>query len=502
VANGHALVYEGDRMDSATTTMWGLIAAAAAEHPERVLFSDRQGRSLTAGALRARSEEVAAGLGVEPGEVVSWQLPNGLDAILVMAALARVGAVQNPVIPILGERDVRLITEQVGTAIFIVPERSNDMARTLGVRVIPLNGPLPSGDPQALPPPPTDAGTCRWIYFSSGTTGTPKGARHTDASLIASSLSMTDRLGVQDGDLYPIAWPVTHIGGVSMTAAVLRAGGHLALLDRFDASTFGEQIAALHPTLMGSAVPFFRACLDAQRRRGDDPLYPELRACTAGGAATPPEIIAELVEAFGVPGVVNSWGLTEFPIASCPSPTDPPEKLARTVGPPSPGVEIRVVDGELRLKGAQCFLGYVDPAMDHAVFDEEGWFRTGDLGRIDDDGFVVITGRLKDVIIRNAENIAPAEVEEVLIRHPHIDDVAVIGLPDDRTGERVCAVVVAQPGRVPTLENVRQFCLAEGMTRQKVPEQLEVVPSIERNPMGKVVKSRLRDQLLDRMPPA
>ena len=287
-----------------------------------------------------------------------------------------------------------------------------------------------------------------------------------------------------------------------MTGAVLRAGGHLALFDRFDPSTFGEQIALLRPTVLGSAVPFFRACLEAQRRHGDDPLYPELRACTAGGAATPPEIIAELVDAFGIAGVVNSWGLTEFPIATCPCPTDLPEKLAHTVGPPSPGVEIRVVDGELRLKGAQCFLGYVDSAMDDSIFDDGGWLRTGDLGGVDDDGFVFITGRLKDVIIRNAENIAPAEVEDVLLRHPDINDVAVIGLPDDRTGERICAVVVAGPGTVLTLENVRQFCLAEGMTRQKVPEQLEVWPVIERNPMGKVVKSRLRDQVLDRIPPA
>jgi acyl-CoA synthetase (AMP-forming)/AMP-acid ligase II len=496
-------------MDNATSTMWGLVAAAASSHPERVLFSDHHGRSLTAGALGTRAEEVAAGLDVRPGEVVSWQLPNGLEAVLIMAALARLGAVQNPVIPILRERDVRLITEQIGTSTLIVPERWNgfgygDMARNLGVRVIPLElgADLPTGHPRDLPPPPADAGRCGWIYFSSGTTGTPKGARHTDSSLIASSFSMTDRLGLLDGDLYPIAWPITHIGGAAMTISVLRAGGHLALFDRFDPSTFGEQIATLRPTVLGSAVPFFRACLDAQRRHGNDPLYPELRVCTAGGAATPPEIIAELADAFGLTGVVNSWGLTEFPIATCPSPTDPPDKLARTVGPPSPGVEIRVVDGELRLKGAQCFLGYVDSSMDRSIFDEEGWLRTGDLGRVEDDGFVVITGRLKDVIIRNAENIAPAEVEDVLIKHPDIDDVSVIGLPDDRTGERVCAVVVARPGEVLTLEGVRRFCLAEGMTKQKVPEQLEVFPSIERNPMGKVVKSRLREQVLDRMPPA
>ena len=144
-------------------------------------------------------------------------------------------------------------------------------------------------------------------------------------------------------------------------------------------------------------------------------------------------------------GIASSWGLTEFPVATSETVDD--DNLASTVGRPTRGVQVRVVDGELRLKGPQCFLGYVDSSLDAAAFDEDGWFRTGDLGFVGDDGRVRIEGRLKDVIIRNAENISASEMEELLLTHPAIADVAVVGVPDPRTGERVCAVVVAEPGR-------------------------------------------------------
>jgi acyl-CoA synthetase (AMP-forming)/AMP-acid ligase II len=266
-------------------------------------------------------------------------------------------------------------------------------------------------------------------------------------------------------------------------------------------------MAAHRPTILGSAQPFFRAYLDAQHRHGDEPLFPALRTCTGGGAPTPPEINRELVEAFGIRGVTSSWGLTEFPIATCARPDDPPDVLAISVGRPSPGVQVRAVtsdgaeasvgaEGELRLRGPQCFLGYLDPSLDADTFDGDGWFRTGDLGTIDADGNVRVTGRLKDVIIRNAENISALEIEDVVLRHPDVADVTVIGLPDERTGERVCAVVVPLPGADVTLSSLAEHCLAEGLARQKCPEQVELVDALERNPMGKVLKQPLRDRLL------
>jgi acyl-CoA synthetase (AMP-forming)/AMP-acid ligase II len=491
---------------------------AAREHPDRVLVQDEHGRKLTAAQLRDAAERVAAGLGVQPGDVVSWQLPTVLESAVVLIALARVGAVQNPIIPLLREQEVRHITGQIGTSRFLVPQtwRGFDhdaMARTIakdaGFEVVTVDltgapGPelrLPMGDPATLPAPPsddTDDRACRWIYYTSGTTSAPKGVRHTDASVIASSYGITVGEGIREGDRYPIAWPFTHIGGITMTASVLRRGGTLVLFESFDPATFGDRVAEVNPTMLGTGIPFFRAFLDAQKRAGGEPLYPDLRYFVAGGGATPPEMVRELIEVFGVTGVVNSWGLTEFPIVTGPSADNPPEKLLSTVGPPSPEAKVRVVDGELRAKGPQAFLGYVDSTLDAAAFDEDGWVRTGDLGRIDEDGFVTITGRLKDVIIRNNENISALEIEDVLLGHPEVSDVAVVGLPDPRTGERVCAVIVPAPGTTVTLESVAAHFAAQGIAKQKTPEQIELVESIARNPMGKALKNEIRDGILAR----
>jgi acyl-CoA synthetase (AMP-forming)/AMP-acid ligase II len=311
---------------------------------------------------------------------------------------------------------------------------------------------------------------------------------------MASARGMSENLGFGEGDVYPVAYPVAHIGGMTMVTAALRRGGRLVLFDTWDPAATPERAAAHRPTILGSAQPFFRAYLDAQRRHGNEALFPALRTCAAGGAPTPPELIRELSEVFGIRGVVNSWGLTEFPIATCPAPDDPPHVLAQTVGRPSPGVSVRVVDGELRLKGPQCFIGYADPAQDAGAFDDEGWFRTGDLGEVDSGGNVRITGRLKDVIIRNAENISALELVDILLRHRDVADVAVIGVPDERTGERVCAVVVPEPGAAITLAQLAEHCRAEGVARHKHPEQLEIADALPRNSMGKILTQQLRDR--------
>ncbi len=499
-------------MPSSDPTLWQLAIDAAATHPDRVVLSDEHGRSLTTAQLCEVAEEVAAGLGIGPDDVVSWQLPTTLESAVLLLAIARAGAVQNPIISILREREVGQITAQIGTTVLIVPERwrgteHGAMARAIGAdngcRVVVVDLEqigsalrLPLGDPSTLPDPPSSAHDYRWVYFTSGTTAAPKGVRHSDSTLIASSFGMTECL-IGDGDVYPIAWPLAHIGGITMLASVLRGGGQLSMFETFDPGTFGERVATVGPTILGTGVPFFRAYMDAQRRHGDGPLYPRLRAFTAGGAPTPPEVLRELAETFGIDAVINAYGMTEFPIASSLRLSDPEQRRAVSVGRPTPGVTARTVDGELRLKGQQCFLGYVDSSLDAAAFDEDGWMRTGDLAEIDD-GFITITGRLKDVIIRNGENISAGEVEDVLLRHPAVLDVTVVGLPDARTGERVVAVVVPQDGVEIDLVSIAEHCKATGIARQKVPEQLEIVDAIPRNPMGKVLKDDVRATVLAR----
>ncbi|MFI5507625.1 class I adenylate-forming enzyme family protein [Mycobacterium sp. NPDC051804] len=504
-------------------TYWSLVEEAAASHPERIVLVDDFGRSLTNSQLRDAAASAAAALaerGVVDGTVVSWQLPTTLETMVVMVALTRLGAVQNPILPIWRERELRFVTAQLGTEVIIVPgvwrgfdhvALADELARDkpLTIVVVDHEAPmtnglrLPTGDLASLPAPPEEATLARWVYYSSGTTAAPKGVRHCDRSVIAGSAGVVEMFGVSSRDVNPIAFPVSHIGGAAMLAASLLTGMRLVLFDAFDPALTPKAIAAHRPTMLGSATPFFVAFMAAQREHGADPLFPDLRGCVGGGAPITAELGRQVRETLSVAGVANAWGLTEFPVATSPPPDGPPEVLDHTVGRPVPGVTVRVVDdierevgieeeGELRLRGPQCFLGYVDDSLDVDAFDSDGWFRSGDRGRIDADGNVVVTGRIKDAIIRNAENISALEVEQVLATHPGVADVAVIGVPDIRTGERVCAVIVAHGGAEVCLESLVRLCDDQGLSRHKSPERLEFVEELPRNVTGKVLKNELR----------
>ncbi len=504
-------------------TYWGLVEAAAATHPDRVVLVDDYGRALTTAQLRDAALGAAAFFatqGVRAGTVVSWQLPTTLETMVVMVALTRLGAVQNPILPIWRENELRFATSQLGTEVMLVPgtwrgfdhlalAQSVAQERAMTTIVIDHESPVsdalrrPAGDVASLPDPPTSGAEARWIYYSSGTTAAPKGIRHSDQSVIAGSTGVVGMLGTPSADVNPIAFPVSHIGGAAMLAAGLLTGMRLVLFDVFDPATTPFAIAAHRPTLLGSATPFYVAFMAAQRQHGSEPLFPDLRACVAGGAPITPELGRQVRETLSVAGIANAWGLTEFPVVTSPRVDAHHAILDCTVGPPVAGVRVRVVDsdecevapgdeGELRLKGPQCFLGYADASLDADAFDADGWFRSGDQGRVDAEGNVVITGRIKDAIIRNAENISALEIEDVLNMHPAVADVAVIGVPDERTGERVCAVVIAAPGEEVTLAAIAEHCRARGLARFKTPERLELVEALPRNLLGKVLKNELR----------
>ena len=505
---------------------WELVVRRAELTPDRIMLEDEHARTLTFAEYRDAAEEVAAGLvaqGVEPGHVVSWQLPTSIEAAVLMSALARLDVTQNPIIPILRRAEVGLIVEQVESDWLVVPgtrrgfdhaAMARDVARGRDCRLLvcdelgvaPGEIALPTEDLRGLDPSADHADGVRWLYYTSGTTAVPKGAKHTDRSVLASSVGLVDRAGLCADDVFPVAFPLTHIGGVMFLGAQLRVGARLVLLEAFDPVASPILMAERGATILGSAAPFFHAYLAAQERGGPEPLFPRLRACVAGGAPLPPGLHAAMRERLGQ-GVLNAWGMTEFGQATMLALDDPDEQFLYSVGRPVAGVEVRVVDlagveapvgveGELRLRGPQCFTGFVDASLDADVFDEDGFFRTGDLGVVDADGFVRVTGRLKDIIIRNAENISAPEVEGVLVTHPAIAEVAVIGLPDDRTGERCCAAVALADGAGGlTLDDVAAHCRAHGLANQKIPEQLEIVADLPRHPMGKVLKHELRAQL-------
>lgn len=514
------------------TSLWDLIEQRAAATPDAPFAIDEDDRSLTFARYRDACNRAAAGLGamgVTEGTNVSWMLPTWIESMVLVGALARIGAVQNPMLPIYREREVGFITHQTGANLLIVASewRGFDyegMARgiaegTLGLEVLVVDRDLPDGDPSTLGPPApggsepftpgvaTD-GPWRWVFYTSGTTADPKGARHTDKTVGASAYTMDLVLEMNAEDRNAMVFPFTHIGGIGWLFASLMGGYVHVLVEAFVPATTIPVLERNRVTIAGAGTAFHLAYLTAQRD-ADHPIFPEARAFVGGGAAKPPALHFEVKEELGGVGIVSGYGLTEVPILAMAGVHDDDQKLADTEGRAGPGVEVKVVtldgkvagpgeEGEIRAKGPNLMLGYVDASLDAEAFDEEGFFRSGDLGNLDDEGFIAITGRLKDVIIRKGENISAKEVEDLLFTSPQVADAAVIGLPDPRSGERACALVVpADPEHPPTLKELFEFLKGEGLMVQKIPEQLEILDVLPRNPTGKVLKHELRKQYAD-----
>jgi acyl-CoA synthetase (AMP-forming)/AMP-acid ligase II len=502
--------------------LWELVEARAALTPDALLFVDERDRRLRAQDLRDAGERAAAGLhalGVGVDTPVSWMLPSRLEAVVLVVALARLGAVQNPMLPILGPRELRFITAQTRAETLVVPSEWRGRAYAAearevavereGLQVVVVDHELPDADPVTLPPPPAPThpndAPVRWVFYTSGTTADPKGARHTDHTVKAAAVGMLEALEIAPADRSGMVFPFTHIGGITWLYTGLIAGCLAIFVESFVPATSIPLLGQHGVTLAGAGTTFHLAYLDAQREHPDQPLFPAVRAFPGGAAPKPPKLHYEMKHELGGVGIVSGWGLTEAPILTMNTVQGTDEQLADTEGPPTPGVTLRVVrtdgvvaepgeEGELRAKGPQMFKGYLDSTLDADAFDDDGWLRTGDLGVLRPDQHVRITGRLKDVIIRKGESISAKEVEDLLFTHRAVADVAVIGLPDPSLGERACAVVVAAADAdPPTLPELGDYLRGEGLTVQKIPEQLEIVEALPRNPAGKVLKHQLQE---------
>ncbi|MBB4894616.1 acyl-CoA synthetase (AMP-forming)/AMP-acid ligase II [Streptomyces olivoverticillatus] len=514
-----------DALDPARCrTLWELLDRRAALAPgaPALIQGDGPGAGhrLSFGGLHTRAERVAAwlyGLGIRPGSRVAWQLPTRIETVELAFALARLGAVQIPIVPFYREHEVGHVLRAAEAEFFAVPGvwRGFDhasMAHRLALAlptpplVFPAYEPLPEGDPAVLPAPPRDGTTVRWIYWTSGTTSRPKGVLHTDRSLIAAGACLAGALRLTPDDVGSMAFPYAHVAGPDYTVTMLLSGFPAVLLEHFVLPDSLDAYRRHGVTVAGGSTAFYAMFLAEQRKEPARPLIPTLRLMAGGGAPKPPELYHDVVRELGC-RLTHGYGMTEAPMITMGTEDDPPEKLAATEGRSPAGMEIRVVGkdgrpvpagvtGEIRLRGEAVCTGYLDPAHTAEAFDADGFLVTGDLGRLTADGYLVLTGRAKDVIIRKGENISAQEVEQLLYGHPGIEDVAVIGLPDAVRGERVCAVVQQRPGAAPlTLGAVTDHLRAAGLSVHKLPEQLELVDELPRNgTLRKVLKYELRER--------
>ncbi|WP_371677305.1 AMP-binding protein [Streptomyces sp. NBC_01276] len=505
---------------SSSATLWDLVSRRAARTPDAPVLIEAaddpaDDRVLTFGALRERAERAAAGLyglGVRPGTVVAWQLPTRIETVLLSLALARLGAVQSPVIPFYRDREVGFALREAKAEFFAVPGtwRGFDhsaMAARIGARgVFEAYGSLPDGDPAVLPPPPADGTSVRWIYWTSGTTSDPKGVLHTDRSLIAGGTCLADALRLTPADVGSIAFPYAHIGGPDYLVMLLLYGFPAVLFEKFALPDALDGYRRHGVTVAGGSTAFYSLFLAEQRKDPGTRLIPTLRLLAGGGAPKPPEIYHAVVRELGCQ-LTHGYGMTEVPMITMGSPDDTPENLATTEGRPPRAMSVRITtpdgaplpagtDGEVRLRGEAVCRGYLGREDSAESFDADGYLITGDLGHLTADGHLVLTGRSKDVIIRKGENISAKEIEDLLHLLPAVGDVAVIGLPDPERGERVCAVIEQPPGAAPlTLPQLTAHLRAQGLSPHKLPEQLELVDALPRNDaLRKVLKYRLRER--------
>lgn len=508
----------------------------AARDPRRLCVVDPRHGRFTYGQLAADVVRCAHGLralGLGRDDVAIIELPNWYQWNVVHLALTAIGAITVYVPPIYRQRELTYIAQTANAKLLVIPDvfRRFDyrpMARDVRAAAPSLahvlvvgaaDGDLLAYDAflarpweqagglpglRALRPHPDDVTA---LGFTSGTTGAMKAAMQTSNILDATNLSFIRRYGLTADDCIFVPSPVGHaIGFTHGVRIALYLGATAVLQEIWEPGQALELIAAERCTFVAAAPPFLRDLVyhpDVERAGG----LPTLRVFLCGGAPVPEQLLLDARERFPRTFVSPLWGMTECGGATnCPFDA-PFEKLVHTDGCPVQGMEVLVVDpeghvlppdtpGELLVRGPQNFVGYYQrPDLNETLIRPDGFFHTGDQARLDRDGYVTITGRIKDLIIRGGVNIAPVEIEDLLFAHPAVAAAAVVGMPDERLGERICAFVVLHPGATLSLSEVQAWMERHGLAKQKWPERVEVVDTFPMTPSGKVQKHLLRERI-------
>ena len=510
--------------------MEGLLDRWATTRPDKTALVDGAGR-YTYGALARLVERVAYGLaahGLGRGDVISCQLPNWNEFIVLLLAAARLGAIVHPVPAIYRASELRFMVNRLESRAVVIPGvfRGFDHAAMLAA----LRPELPSvkevfvarGAPAAGMAPLAVLTDTAWearqgraplagsdpdqvseIIFTSGTTGEPKGAMHTPATVLADVQRVIERLEFSERDVVFMASTFAHQTGYLFGYCLTMVLGATGVwLDVWNPTEAARLIAAERATFTMGATPFLQ---DLAGVPGDHD-FSSLRLFISAGAPIPRALVREARQRLGC-AISAGWGMTENGLVTCNALTDPEEKVFGTDGRPVPDMELRIVDGEgrplpagaegdLLVRGPSQFVGYFKrPDFTRESHTADGWFRTGDRGRLDADGYLSVTGRSKDIIIRGGENIPVVEVENALFTHPKIASVAIVAMPDPRLGERGCAFVIPRAGQSVTLAEIVAYLDSQQLARQKFPERVEIVREFPMTPSGKIQKFRLREMI-------
>ncbi|HEY3735477.1 MAG TPA: AMP-binding protein [Streptosporangiaceae bacterium] len=507
----------------------------AAGQRDQVVVTDGYA-ALTAGQLRAQAYRLAArllALGVQPGDRVQVQLPNWNEFVVVYLALARIGAVLVPTMPIYRHDEVLYTLQHSGAKVSVVAGQyrgfdypamleeiraeAPGLRHVLTVRCDPRPGMLRFEDlvaGQAVPeaallgsPPSADAPHC--IIYTSGTESRPKGCLHTLNTLTFTVHALGgDVMAMGPGDVMFMPSPVTHATGLAMgIIAPLILGAGIHLMDTWDAAAALERIAAHGCTLSMTATPFVQMTLDQVLADPGAAVRMSSMRCWACAGAPIPEVMLRGWSQ-RVPGcaLLPVYGRSEGLLVTACSAGDSAEHVLSSDGRAFPGVVLEIRDesgkpvpagaeGEICHGGPGLMLGYWrDPELTARSVDAGGVSRSGDLGCADEAGYLRVTGRIKDMIIRGGVNISAAEIENHLLAHPGVAAVAVVAAPDTRLGEKACAFIVAR-GEPPSLDDLTGFLRTQRrIAPQKMPEMLQVVDSLPMTMTGKVQKFLLRDR--------
>ena len=506
--------FGGRRTVSQAKTLLGLWRAAAADSADKLLAIHND-REYTYGEVDAASTALAAELqrlGLQPGERIAFVVPNCIEFVVAYLAVQKAGCVALPVNVRLAADEMKFILSDAGAAaIFVHADTRSPVDAVLddvpGIRrriaigfqsdeydPYDLLVQSPAVEPCAEPAPDDVAA----IIYTSGTTGRPKGAMITHANVVFNAVSGEVGLGLRRGDRHMLAVPLFHVTGLNtiLPATILHRSSvvitaspspleQLDLAERYKATT-----------LFGVPTTYI---MMAAAQGIEDMQLDHLRLIAYSGAPMPIEAIRKLRDRFPQADLVNFYGLTET--TSIAGALDPNCALshAASIGRPVPRVEFIIADdegnllgpndvGELCIRGGNVFKGYLNrPEATAEAFLPDGWFRSGDTALMDDDGFVFLQGRKKEMILVGAENVYPVEVENVLCSHPAVREAAVVGMPSDVFGELVRAVVVLKDGATATEAEIRRHCAAH-LAGFKVPHKVDFTDALPRNPSGKVVK--------------